>query len=269
MYDRKKRKRKKYFQIGSVLLGLLLVVLTNLLMKGSLLRPLEGLVRDGTLLISRTLELPFQGFQKKKQVESSSDYEALLLKNQELEKELKELKEIVGLKETLSEYDMVTALTVNRNMGYWYDRITINKGSKEGIQVGMPVVSSNGLIGKVEEVSPFNSIVRLLTTPKMDTKISVKMEVDGTYIYGLLTTYNDQTKLFEIEGISENTEIPIGSLVSTTGLGEAFPGGILLGKVERVTTDHFDLARLVEVKSEANFEDVGIVSVLKRKDLES
>ena len=52
-------------------------------------------------------------------------------------------------------------------------------------------------------------------------------------------------------------------------MGEYFPSGILLGTVKEVTTDHFDLAKLIEVESKANFENLGMVSVLIRKDVEA
>ncbi len=268
MYYKRRKRKKKLYLWGGILVTVLLLIATNLMTKGRLLNPVFHLIQDVTLSISRALNLPFQNI-KSDTARYEEEYESLLLKNQELEYEISVMKEMLNLRETLSEYDSISAITINRNMGYWYHFITINKGSNDGIKVGMPVVSSGGLIGRVEDVSALGSTIRLLTSSEIQSKISVKIEANGTYVYGLLTNYNSTKKRFEVEGISENVEIPVGSYVTTTGMGEYFPSGILLGTVKEVTTDHFDLAKLIEVESKANFENLGMVSVLIRKDVEA
>lgn len=55
-----------------------------------------------------------------------------VLKMEELEKENNELKKLLELKDTLSEYQKINATVVNRNVGYWYDTITIDKGEVFG-----------------------------------------------------------------------------------------------------------------------------------------
>ena len=72
-----------------------------------------------------------------------------------------------------------------------------------------------------------------------------------------------------MEGIADNTEIKEGDMVLTTGMGDIFPSGILVGKVSKITKDNFDLARTVEVKSDVNFDDIRYVTILKRQGEES
>ena len=55
-------------------------------------------------------------------------------------------------------------------------------------------------------------------------------------------------------------------MVYTSGLGGVFPSGILIGKVSEITTDVYDLAKIIKVKPSANFEDINYVTVLKRND---
>ena len=97
----------------------------------------------------------------------------------------------------------------------------------------------------------------------------MKIEVGEHYIYGLLSGYNYDNKTLKVEGIAENTGIPEGSLVTTSGLGENIPAGIVIGYVKRVTSDNFDLARVVEVESKVNFDALSYVTILKREALES
>ena len=54
--------------------------------------------------------------------------------------------------------------------------------------------------------------------------------------------------------------------MTTTGLADEFPSGILLGKVESISTDNFDLARTVHVKSDIDFNGISYVTILKRGD---
>ena len=53
-------------------------------------------------------------------------------------------------------------------------------------------------------------------------------------------------------------------MVTTTGMGDIFPSGILIGTVKRVSTDNFDLARTVEVEPYVDFDDINYVTILKR-----
>ena len=158
----------------------------------------------------------------------------------------------------------LNATVVNRDVGHWYNTITIDKGSKNGVKKDMAVITSKGLIGKITSISNFSSTVKLLTNEDINNKISVKIEIDNKYIYGILTGFDSSTNCFQIEGISENTEIPTNSMVTTTGMGDIFPSGILIGTVKRVSTDNFDLARTVEVEPYVDFDDINYVTILKR-----
>lgn len=183
----------------------------------------------------------------------------------ELEKEVKDLKSSLKLKDTMGEYKKINANVVNRGVGSWYNTLTIDKGSKSGIKNGMAVIVSEGLIGKVINVSNFSSTVKLLSTDELSNKISVKIEVDGDSIYGLLSKYDKEKNIYLVEGISDNCDIKKDSQVVTTGLSEIFPSGILLGKVKDVVVDEYELAKVVEVTPSVKFDDITIVTVLDRE----
>ena len=147
------------------------------------------------------------------------------------------------------------------------DNITIDKGEKDGIQVDMPVIVADGLIGKVVKTSTFNSTIRLLTANNSNDKISVKIKNEDNYIYGILSKYNEKNNNYIIEGITQNIEIKQDALVTTTGMGDIYPSGIIIGKVKGITTDNFDLSKVLEIESNVNFDAINYVKVLKRGDL--
>ena len=163
---------------------------------------------------------------------------------------------------------MVNATVVSRNVGYWYDKLTINKGKKDGIESKMAVVINNGIIGYISETSNFSSNVQLLTTKNLKNKISVKIDLgNGEYANGLLNEYDSEKGLYKIEGISYSGTIPEKAQVTTTGLSDNFPSGILIGYVNTTTTDNFDLGKIVEVIPSVDFDKISYVTILKRKAL--
>ena len=130
----------------------------------------------------------------------------------------------------------------------------------------MAVVNNSGLLGQITSVSNYYSTVKLLANENMSDKISVKISVGDQYVYGLISQYSSKNNTYTVEGISENIDIPKGAEVVTTGMGDTFPSGLLVGHVKRVTTDNFDLSKVAIVESSVDFDDIDYVSVLKRKD---
>ena len=183
----------------------------------------------------------------------------------ELQKEVAELKSVLELNATLSEYTYVNATVVNRNIGYWYNNLVIDKGSKNGIKKGDAVITPSGLIGKITSVSNFSSTVKLLTTDEISNKISIKIESNDKYQYGLLIGYDKENNIYKIEGITNSSNIAEGDLVTTTGLTDYFPSGILIGKVKRVVKDEYDLNSIGEVTPSVDFQDINTVTILNRK----
>ena len=209
-------------------------------------------------------------YKKYKALEKYKDvYESNSARIEELEKENKELKKFLDIESSLTDYDVINASIVSRDVGYWYDKIVINKGQKNGIENRMAVIIDGGVIGYVSEVSNYTANIQLLTTKNLKNKLSVKISLgDGKYANGLLIGYDDKKNLYKIEGISFSGTIPDKAIVTTTGLGDNFPSGILVGHVVSTTTDNFDLGKIVEVEPSVNFDDINNVIILKRKDIE-
>ena len=73
-----------------------------------------------------------------------------------------------------------------------------------------------------------------------------------------LYDYNDKSLI--VEGISNTDHIENGAYVYTSGLGGVFPRGILVGTVSSITTDEYDLSKIIKVKPSADFEDINYVN---------
>ena len=84
----------------------------------------------------------------------------------------------------------------------------------------------------------------------------------------LISNYNYHTGYLEVEGISNTERIRSDAAVYTSGLGGIFPAGILIGKVVNITTDEYDLAKLIDVEATVDFNDINYVAILKRKEIQ-
>lgn len=278
---RKNNSKKKYIIAISIFVVIIFAIVVNLNPNRNLTF-VEKAFKDGVLFVEKIIKAPFNYLndvnnkrKEKKEMyneysrlkEQIESFDSLISEKQELEKQLSDLKKLMDINSNLNGYIPINATVINRNIDYFSQELTIDKGSNDGILEGMSVTVNSGLIGKIVKTTNFTSTVRLLTYENPPEKLSVKIKLEDKYVYGLLVGYNKDNQTYKIEGISENDDIEINSYVTTTGLGNNFPSGIFIGKVSGVTTDSFDLTKIVEVKSDVDFNDLVYVRVLKRNDL--
>mgnify|MGYP004462795865 FL=1 len=263
-----------------VLIILLLVVFRTTLKEDRKLNKVESLLKDGFTYTEKIIITPFNfikekitSYNKLKDVEKDNDIletsidriDSIEAENIELRRQLDALKEELDIDYALADYEYLNATVISRNIGYWHNKITIDKGTYNGVEKDMVVINSKGLIGKVIKSSTFTSDIRLITTSDTNNKISVHISNGSNNLYGLINSYDYNNNVLELEGISNTKDVNIGDLVYTSGLGGIFPSGILIGKVTEITTDSYDLAKIIKVSPSVDFTDINYVSILKRK----
>lgn len=263
-----------------VLIILLLVIFRITLKEDRKLNKVESLLKDGFTYTEKIIITPFNfikekitSYNKLKDVEKDNDIletsidriDSMEAENIELRRQLNALKEELNIDYALADYEYLNATVISRNIGYWHNKITIDKGTYNGVEKDMVVINSKGLIGKVIKSSTFTSDIRLITTSDTNNKISVHISNGSNNLYGLINSYDYNNNVLELEGISNTKDVNIGDLVYTSGLGGIFPSGILIGKVTEITTDSYDLAKIIKVSPSVDFTDINYVSILKRK----
>lgn len=285
MLGRKKKMiPKKYVVVMIIILIILILIIFSFTLKGDRkLNPVESFLKDGLVYTEKVVTYPFNYISDKiseyKKLKSVNKDNAVLetsidrvssieSENIELRRQLDELKEELNIDYTLVDYEYLNATVVSRNVGFWYNTITIDKGSYNGVEKDMVVINSKGLIGRIIRTSAFTSDVRLITTSDTNNKISVHISNGDNDLYGLINNYNYSDNLLEVEGISNTKDVTIGDYVYTSGLGGIFPSGILIGTVSEISTDSYDLAKIIKVVPSADFTDINYVSILKRKSVE-
>ena len=183
--------------------------------------------------------------------------------NKELEEENKELKDILKIKNSLLEFDIIPATIIERNTSYWFNRVRINKGMIDGIKEGMAAVSNGNLIGYVESTSKLTSTIKLITSNDKTNKISVKIITKTTSINSILSTLEDGSMI--IDGISKDTDVEKGNIIQTSGLSDIFPSAIPIGTVDEITFDKYGISKILYIKPLTNIDNIHFISVLSRK----
>ncbi|MGX6442921.1 rod shape-determining protein MreC [Neobacillus sp. K501] len=183
---------------------------------------------------------------------------------QELEKDNKELRDILGEEETLRDFEPLQATVIGRNPDRWHEMIIINKGKKHGIKKNMAVATAHGLIGKVKTVNQFSSTVQLLSAMDPKNRISAIIQGD-TNIFGFVQGYDEEKKALLIKSIPAGVEIKKDQNVITSGMGGVFPQGLPIGKVIEVMPDQYGLNQTALVKPGADFYDLENIIVIKRQ----
>lgn len=264
-----------------ILLVIILIIFSKTLKEDRKLNTVESLLKDAVTFGEKIILTPFNyigslvdDFNNLKDVRKENDslknnidrIEAIETENIELRREIEALKEELDIDFVLTDYEKLNATVLSRNIGYWYNTLTIDKGTYNGVEKDMVVVNSTGLIGKVIKTTTFTADVRLITTSDTNNKISVSISNGENKLNGLIKSYSYEENKLEVEGISNTEKVNIGDKVYTSGLGGVFPSGILIGSVDSITTDEYDLAKLIKVTPSADFDDINYVTILKRKD---
>ena len=181
-----------------------------------------SLYKDFYYFISK----PFWPGQFQKEVILKSIDQESSIKLNLLKKDNVRLREILSLQE--SSNNNISAAVISRKTGSWWRQIILNKGSKDGVEIGSTVTGPGGLLGRVSNTSFFTSSVILLTSP--ESKVGVW--VDRIQINGLLIgTGDDYPNLILY---SKDADVKVGDFVSSSPASTLLPPNIPIGIVQSV-----------------------------------
>ena len=182
-----------------------------------------SLYKDIYFLISK----PFWPGQFQREVLTKSVEQEFLIRLKQLEKDNKRLREILSL-QRLSDSESISATVISRKTGSFWRQIILNKGLKDGVEVGSFVVGPGGLLGRIINASLFTSSVQLLTSP--ESKVGVWVE--RIQSHGLLVgTGNDYPKLIFY---TKDVDIKVGDFVLSSPASTLLPPNLPIGIIQSV-----------------------------------
>ncbi|PKQ15957.1 MAG: rod shape-determining protein MreC [Actinobacteria bacterium HGW-Actinobacteria-7] len=197
---------------------------------------------------------------------SRSQLEQLRAQNQRLRSRVSELEEArienIRLRKLVKitqagNREAVAASVIGRPSNQWENAITIDRGTADGIKVGMPVVGPRGLLGQTVSVSARSSRVRLLT----DQRSGVAALVQRTRAAGIVKGSIDGH--LSLEFVSTETTVRAGDVVITSGIGGVYPKGLIVGEaidVKREPNALFQTITLEPAGGLAGLEEVLVLT---------
>ncbi len=172
-------------------------------------------------------------------------------------------KKMLEIEESLSDYRMRSALVIHRTPDRWSEFIGINKGAEHGIERNMAVITSDGLIGKVQSVGQFSSTVQLLTDHDRTNRVSAMVHGD-TPVFGFIEGYDPESGMLLLKKVAMDAQIETDQLVLTSGLGGIFPRGLVIGTIRHIEPDEYGLTRNALVEPASDFYTLDYVIVIER-----
>ncbi|HNV85840.1 MAG TPA: rod shape-determining protein MreC [Candidatus Omnitrophota bacterium] len=196
-------------------------------------------VRDVLSLFGETREL------RRRVAELES--ENAVLRDEEYENN--RLRIALDLKKRIS-YKTIVCRVLARDVTHLSHWAVLSKGSRQGIRKEMPVVNEAGLVGKVVEVGPQTS--RMILLRDMEARVSALIERtrDAGLVMGTGGTF------LEMKFIDLESDVKVGDVVVTAGLGDIYPQGILIGKVESLARDKKQMHLVAQVRPAVSFSRI-------------
>jgi rod shape-determining protein MreC len=251
--------------LGFVVIGLMALAL------GGYLSPITRYALAPFITAQTWLASRFQTLQNF--FSAPQDLARLRQRNQELETQVSQLQaEIIDLKQQLAETRILSALVdfarvhpdnryvaasvIGRDPSPFIKYVIINRGSDDGLRRGMPVVTAQGLVGRIAAVTAGAARVQLIT----DAGSSVNVRIEPSGAQAVLN--GSLTGELTLSMIPQSASVQVGDLVLTSGLGGNYPSNILVGQIISVRKRETDLFQGAAVQPVVDFSKLEIVLVI-------
>jgi len=187
-----------------------------------------------------------------------------LAQAQSAEGENAELRKLLDLDRqgTLAGYTPVTARVIGRSPTVWYSTVTIDEGSSAGVKVNDPVVTGDGLAGRIADVTRGTAVVTLITDDR--SAVSARILPDGPE--GVAEPEVGDPSDLLLDFIDKSQLIQRGQILVTAGwsngaISSAFPPGIPIGKVSETAVGEQQAYQRVHVTPYADIRGLDFVQV--------
>ena len=168
------------------------------------------------------------------------------------------LREHLGYAQAHSDWNPVSAQVIGRDPTHLLDVIIIDRGSSNGLEKGMVVVTHLGVVGKITKVASHWSKVQLITSPSS----VVNAVVQGGPRRAFGNVYGSPEGRLQMRYILQTEELDVHDLVVTSGLGGGLPKDLVIGRVVEVKQADYELYQTAEIEPFVDFSQLEHVMVV-------
>lgn len=279
---RKKRNEKATSKVMLILLSILCVVLIAISflepsvtsparqMAGTLITPVQkGINGLGNWISGFTSNLSDAAALKEENAALQEKVDTLTAENSQLvldKEELGRLRELLNLDEQYADYEKVGARVISKDSGNWFNSFTIDKGTRDGVQVDANVISGGGLVGIVTEVGSNWARVRTIIDDNSNVSAMVSTTSDTCIIAGNLQLIDEGT-LSLVKLRDESNKVHVGDKVVTSNISEKYLPGILVGYICELNNDSNNLTKSGQITPVVDFKHLQeVLVILQLKD---
>ena len=176
------------------------------------------------------------------------------------EKELNELRALLKMQEQYPEYKTVGAHIIGKNSGNYYQSFMIDRGTDDGVVVGMNVMAGGGLAGYVTAVGKNYATVESIINSGQNVSAMSTRDGSNFVVAGSLVRYSDG--LLDLNNVSMAADVAVGDTVVTSNISDRYLPGLLIGYVETLETDNNQLTRTGTLRPVADFDNLDTVLVI-------
>lgn len=188
--------------------------------------------------------------------ETLARFQSELVELRELASDYQRLADLLEYTTSVENQEFLSANVISIDQLGFLRTVVIDRGTRDGVARGMPVLTREGLVGRVTEVSANAARVQLITDPS--SAISARLQT--TRVEGSVRGQPGTSLRMELIPLGD--PVQIGDLVITSGLGGNLPPDIVIGQVTGVQQVESELNQAAEVRSLVNFDTLEIVLVI-------
>ncbi|MEX0771588.1 MAG: rod shape-determining protein MreC [Balneolales bacterium] len=171
-----------------------------------------------------------------------------------------ELKRLLDFKESSEhDVDILPVKVVGKNLTGINNFMSINVGSNDSVEVGMPVINPSGLVGRVVDVSANYAQVM----PFLNPLFRVSSRIQETRAYGVVSWESQKLDELVMNYVPQTIPVEIGAIVETSGYSQKFPVNIPIGQVIRTAPDPGLQTQRIYLKPFVSLFEIAEASVMK------
>lgn len=175
--------------------------------------------------------------------------------------ELERLQELYQLDQNYADYETTGAHVIGKDSGNWFNSFTIDKGSRDGIEIDMNVMAQSGLVGIVVDVGPTWAKVRSIIDDSSNISGMALSTSDSCIVSGDLSLMSDGQIRFEQMENNDNV-VNVGDQIVTSYISDKYLQGILIGYVSEINVDSNNLTRSGYITPAVDFKNLQEVLVI-------
>ena len=179
------------------------------------------------------------------------------------QEELQQLREIYAMDQTYESYEKVAANIVGKDTSNWFATFIIDKGSKDGIEIGHNVVADGGLVGIVVDVGSNYAKVRSIIDDSSNVSALDLNSSDNCIVNGSLKSMNERQQLTISDLRDSDDNVQVGDQLVTSSISDKYLPNIPIGYIVEITSDSNKLTKTGYLATIVDFEHLQKVLVIK------